>query len=109
MKNAKWVVVLDSELKHLLPQFIEHRCQDLALIRGSIARSDIAALKKLGHNVIGPSGAFGFEYLVQMGSEIETAVADEDFNALKEIADRYEYFMQNYHIVYRKPEAVAEF
>ena len=97
-RNQFWVVNMEAELAPLLSAFIKNRWEDLSRLRVMIEIRDFPGLRKLGHNLLGPPGAFGFEYLVEIGRALQNAARLEDWEAAHKLAERYERFMCNHEV-----------
>ncbi len=97
-RDQHWVVDMEAELAPLHRNFIENRWQDLSRWRAMIKIRDFSGLRELGHSLLGPPGAFGYDYLVEMGRELQSAAQREDREAARELADQYELFMTNHEV-----------
>ena len=97
-ENEVWTVQTEAELAHLLPAFIENRWHDLGKLRRLTENNGFDEIKRLGHGLQGSPGAFGFDYLVQLGREMESASERQDLQSLQLIAEHFQMFMSNHHV-----------
>ncbi len=97
-KQIQWIVEMEEELAPLHRDFLKNRWKDLMRLRSLITNRDFTGLKKLGHSLLGPPGAFGYAYLVEIGRELENAAEREDQKTSLELAELYERFMGNHEV-----------
>lgn len=83
-------VLIDSELVDLIPNFIENRKIEIQEVFNSISDENFIRLKEIGHNMRGVSGAFGYDFIVEIGGKIEFAAINKDINALMKLAQIYQ-------------------
>lgn len=98
MRNEVCLVEMEAELEPLLPGFIQNRWSDLKRLRLAIDMEDFDSLLKLGHSLLGPPGAFGFDFIVQLGREIDEAARRRDCNELSLVAAKFEQFMRSFEV-----------
>ncbi len=97
---AKYKVTVDKDLADILPAFMEARRKDLADLPALLEKKDAAGLKKLGHNLHGTGGAYGFDRLTELGTELETLAAAGDFPGMQRAADAIRDYVENLEITY---------
>jgi len=97
-KHKSWTVEVEAELQPLLPTFIESRWRDLEKLRVGIQNADFQSLYKIGHSLRGVPGAFGFNYLVELGARIQADAKHEDVPALRKDIERFESFMTHHEV-----------
>jgi len=71
-ENGRIVVHVDKDIEDLIPEYLELTKNDVATMRGALARSDFATLRSIGHTMKGSGGAYGFDSLTSIGGTIET-------------------------------------
>mgnify|MGYP000364322835 FL=1 len=96
--KEKWVVDMEAELVPLHAGFLRNRWEDLFHMKRMGELLDFEGLKRLGHTLLGTPGAFGYDYLVEIGRELEDAAIRQDLSLLPELVARYENFMSNHEI-----------
>ena len=74
----KLIVTVDRELEDLMPLFMETRQRDLEGLAKGLASSDFAALHMIGHGMKGSGGAFGFQWITDIGAIIEDSASNND-------------------------------
>jgi HPt (histidine-containing phosphotransfer) domain-containing protein len=71
MSRPRYSVRVSSELRHLIPRFLENRRGELDQLRGALARNDLDEVRKIGHVLKGAGGGYGFDEITRLGAEIE--------------------------------------
>ena len=67
---------VDASLKELLPGFLASRRADLEAMRRALRSGDLAAIRRVGHNIRAFSRLYGFEDLTALGEEIQIAAEE---------------------------------
>ncbi len=73
----------ESRIRALAPQYLHHREQDIASIRGALETDDFAAIRALGHKMSGTGTGYGFPQISRIGASIEAAAAARDSAAIQ--------------------------
>jgi len=90
MSQPRYSVRVPSELRHLIPRFLENRHGELDRLRGALARNDLEEARKIGHTLKGAGGGYGFHEITRLGGEIERlAVRGEDVGGLVDALAEY--------------------
>jgi len=91
------IVEIDPEISDLIPDFLQHKRDDLSLLTGALERGDFDALRSVGHKMKGEGTAFGFQVMSDIGAVLEEAgrtrdlkLAQEQVWALSRYLDRVE-------------------
>jgi HPt (histidine-containing phosphotransfer) domain-containing protein len=71
-------VVVDSDLRALVPQFLTNKRADIAHTIAALERGDYDTAARVGHQLKGEGSAFGFDQVTAMGAELELAAASAD-------------------------------
>lgn len=95
------VVYVDEDLKDLIPGFIENRYEELNQIETALKQHDFKSIEKIGHNIKGVGGGYGFDYISEIGKQIEETARAEDGEELQEIVQAYRTYLDNVEIVYQ--------
>jgi HPt (histidine-containing phosphotransfer) domain-containing protein len=72
------VVSLDAELAELIDEYLANRRADVHTIADLLAAGDYEAIWGRGHNMKGVGAAYGFDYLTDLGAELEAAARRQD-------------------------------
>jgi HPt (histidine-containing phosphotransfer) domain-containing protein len=71
-------VEVDSEVKPLVPEFLDNRKRDCLLINSLLAELSFSEIRTLGHRMKGAGGSFGFDAISEIGEVIEEAALAAD-------------------------------
>lgn len=104
MKNAekshRIVVQVDAEIKEAIPFFLELRKKNIAEIMTALHEKDYDQVKRLGHNIKGSGGSYGFDEVSRIGLDLETAALEKNDNAMRNLTDELEDYLARVEIVY---------
>ena len=98
---AENLVYVDKELKDLIPNFFQNRRDEIADIRNALAEHDLETVEKIGHNIKGVGGGYGFDYVTELGANIEKAASEGDTLLLDQIVKELEEYLENVEIIYQ--------
>lgn len=83
---------LDPECDALVPAFLEKRCEELSVLENALAERAFDTVYRLGHNLRGSGGSYGFPMMTEIGERMETAAKAHDDKAVaREIAELREH------------------
>ena len=77
------VVRVDAELAELIDGFLANRWVDARVIPELLADGDYEAVWRRGHNLKGVGAAYGFEFLTELGAQLESAARRPDPEAVR--------------------------
>jgi len=76
--QGKIIVRVDRDVVEIVPLFLECRRSDLLKIRQALQSGDYETIRKLGHNLKGTGGGFGFDTVSELGVQIEAAAEQQN-------------------------------
>ena len=104
MKNAeksdRIVVQVDAEIQEAIPFFLELRKKNIADIMTALDGKDYDAVKRLGHNIKGSGGSYGFDEVSRIGLDLEKAALAQNDNAMRNLTGELEDYLARVVIVY---------
>jgi len=78
---------LDPDCAALVPAFLERRCEELLVLEQALQQSEFDTVYRLGHNLRGSGGSYGFPVMTEIGERMERAAKANDGAAVaREIA-----------------------
>jgi HPt (histidine-containing phosphotransfer) domain-containing protein len=84
-------VTIDRDILDLAEGFLRHRRQQTPAARDAVARQDLQTLRRIGHELKGTAGSFGFGQLSAIGTRLEDAAETGNLQrcekAVEEICD----------------------
>jgi HPt (histidine-containing phosphotransfer) domain-containing protein len=94
-------VAVDPDILDLAETFLRKRRGQIQDWRKAIADGDEQALRRLGHELKGTAGSFGFHDLSGMAAELEAAVIGGDLATAAEKLERMIDFLDRVDLVPR--------
>ena len=93
-------VIIDRDLDDLVPSFLSTRQKDITTLKVAISEGDIQRIAKIGHNIKGVAGSYGFMDLSAMGAELQTAAESENARYCEELLGRMIHYLEKVEITY---------
>lgn len=97
---SKIKIVIDSDLKDLIPQFLENRKKDVISLDGQVQASDALAISQLAHKIKGSSASYGFAHLSKLAAELEVAAKANDMSIIRQIFPEVKNHLDSIEVVY---------
>lgn len=97
---SKNKVYIDSDLEFLIPQYLENREEDIKELEKLLKQSEFNQIRIIGHSLKGSGGGYGFDYLTELGSQIEKEAELKNEKNLKEITSQLKKYLDNLEIIY---------
>ena len=91
-----WV---NPDLEELAPQYLKTLAQSADTMMESLASSDFATVRTLGHRMKGEGNAFGFEAVSRLGAVIEDAAVRQNSEKISEYVEKLRDFLNRVEIV----------
>ena len=99
MMSNKNIVIIDEDLKEIIPGYMKHRDEDLQKIPKLLEEKDFKSLKTIGHQLKG-SGGYGFDFFTDLGKRMEDAALKMDAGLIEAQMKEFAYFLATVEIVY---------
>ena len=91
--RTPFVVQADPLLQPLIPGYVASRRADLVKLGDALASRDLAALRKLGHNMSGSGAAYGIPPVSAFGKRIEDAALAGDLAGIASAVEELRAFL----------------
>ncbi|RAK06363.1 Hpt domain-containing protein [Halanaerobium saccharolyticum] len=99
---SKNIVYIDPDLEFLIPQFLENREEDRQRLEKLLQESEFDQIRIIGHSMKGSGGGYGFDYLTEIGSQIEKNAELKNKEEIKNLIDELRNYLDNLEIIYQK-------
>ncbi|MGM0500114.1 MAG: Hpt domain-containing protein [Bacillota bacterium] len=99
---SKNKVYIDSDLEFLIPQFLENREEDIKKLEKLLKKSEFDQIRIIGHSMKGSGGGYGFDYLTEIGSQIEQAAELKNDHKIKNLINELKKYLENIEIIYKE-------
>ena len=100
--NQEIVVRVDAAIQDIIPDFLQHRGENVALIRDALEAGDFDAVRQIGHDIEGTGGAFGFARMAEIGRCLSHATSEAALAEGQGLADELASYLARLKIVYVK-------
>ena len=77
-------ILINSDLKEIIPKFLQNRKSDINTLKELIISSNFDQIKHIAHKMAGSSGSYGFKKMGELGKEIELAASEQDLSKIKD-------------------------
>ena len=91
--DEKTVVMVEGPLKVLAPWYLELQKSEMPPLFDAFERAEYATIQRLGHNLKGTGGSYGFPALSEMGASIEGAAERADRPAMRDLIQRLAHYL----------------
>ena len=99
---AKNKVYIDPDLEFLIPQFLENREEDIKNLERLLKESEFDRIRIIGHSMKGSGGGYGFDYLTELGSQIEKNAELKNSDKLNNLISELKDYLNNIEIIYQE-------
>ncbi len=97
---AAIIVEVDSELRSIVPDFLENRKKDCRQICSLLERDNFSEIRALGHRMKGVGGSFGFDDITAIGEVIELAALASDKETVSSAILQLSEYLERVKVVY---------
>ncbi len=95
------VVVVDSDLRALIPEFLRSKRAHLAQTLHALEQGGYETAVRVGHQLKGEGSAFGLDQVTAMGAELELAATNADRCAALKWARALAEFLEHVEVRFR--------
>jgi HPt (histidine-containing phosphotransfer) domain-containing protein len=95
-------VYIDQDLEVLIPQYLENREEDIKELKQLIEEENYEKIRIIGHSLKGSGGGYGFDYLTELGSQIEKNAELKNAEEIRRLIQSLESYLNNLEIVYQE-------
>jgi len=97
--DEKIVVNVDSDIKDLIPGFLENRQEDVKSIYDALEKEDYETIRILGHSMKGAGGGYGFDEITNIGRSIEESAEGKNQEEIKKWVINLSNYLDRVEIV----------
>ena len=101
ISKEKNVVHVDSDLKDIIPRFLEIRQENINNLLKALENEDYEPILRIGHSMKGSGTGYGFNYISEIGLLIEDAANVKNLEAGREYVEKLNTYLENIEIVYK--------
>lgn len=97
----KYRVYIDSDLEALIPQYLTNREEEVEKLKALLEAENFEEIRFIGHSLKGSGGGYGFDYLTELGAELERKAELAEKEELKSTIENLEDYLKNLEIIYQ--------
>jgi len=98
--SASYVVYVDQDFEDIVPEFIESVHENVEEMKASLNANDIQSIQRIGHNLKGTGGGYGFEKLSELGGKIEESAKNTNTDAIHKLITEISDYLSRVEIRY---------
>jgi HPt (histidine-containing phosphotransfer) domain-containing protein len=95
------VVEVEAWLAHLVPRFLANRLKDVETLAAAVRTGDFAAIQRIGHNLKGVAGGYGFAFIAEIGERLEAAANDGSATEATACMNDLDAYVRTVKVVYQ--------
>ena len=85
---------LDPSIAMLVPRFLKNMGKELITLQAAQTVEDYPTLQRIGHNLNGTGGSFGFPRITELGARIEQAAKDRAIDEIRRAVDELASYLE---------------
>jgi len=89
----------EIRIQALGPDYLDHRRLDVRTIQSALEKSDVTAIRQLGHKMSGTGGSYGFPRISEIGAALETAAGAQNAAAIRAQLDALSAYLKETGLV----------
>jgi len=99
-QSEQITVVVDHEIKDIVPIFLENRRGDVKAILGALDQSDYESIRILGHSLQGAGGGYGFNAITEIGQSLNKAAKEKKAEEIRELVGELSSYLERVNVTY---------
>ena len=100
MENSEKIMIrIDPEIKEIIPLFLKHREEDLNTIAQALKTNDFETVRRLGHQMKGAGGGYGFDGITTIGADLEACAKKSDVDGAQKAVHDLSVYLKRLVII----------
>jgi signal transduction histidine kinase/CheY-like chemotaxis protein/HPt (histidine-containing phosphotransfer) domain-containing protein len=91
---------LEPSIASLAPRYLKNVDKELNALKAAQAAEDYATVQRIGHNLHGTGGSFGFPRITELGAVIENAAKDQAMDKIRPAILELASYLEQVHSSY---------
>ena len=100
----KIIIQTSAELEPLMPGFLENRQRNVVTLTLALAKDDFETIGRIGHSMRGVGTGYGFDYISEIGWQLEEAATARQTTAIDEFIRALTTYLSRVEIFYIEEE-----
>ena len=107
-RSGEITVVVDPEIKDIIPIFLDNRRGDVTTVLEALDRSDYKTIQILGHSLQGAGGGYGFHAITELGKSLNEAAKDRNAEEIRKLVVELSSYVDRVKVTYDgKPDEIC--
>ncbi|MBL6991316.1 MAG: Hpt domain-containing protein [Bacteriovoracaceae bacterium] len=98
MSDKKFIIEIDSDIKELIPDYLENRAKEIVQLSKATSTQDFALLETIGHKLAGNAGGYGFDDLGVLGLALENAAIAHNMALIEIEVLKIKHYVENVEV-----------
>lgn len=98
--SGNHVAYVERSLEDLVPRYMQRRRADVIAMTEALSNGDMEVVERLGHSMKGSGGGYGFDFITEVGGEIEAFAQAADSVAVREAVVRLGHYLDDVRVEY---------
>jgi HPt (histidine-containing phosphotransfer) domain-containing protein len=94
------VVCVDADIEDLIPKFLDGRRGDVKALVEALEKGDYNTVLVLGHNMKGAGGSYGFDFITELGRELEQSAKEQNSDNVGRLVKELSTYLERVEVVY---------
>jgi PAS domain S-box-containing protein len=99
-QRGKMAVVVDIDLKDLVPAYLQSRLRDVETLREALSREEYETIRILGHSMKGSGAIYGFDAITEIGMQIEQSAKENNRTDIDQLLHKLSDYLEHVEVVY---------
>lgn len=101
MFEERITVIVDSEIKSIIPEFIKEWKEDVNTMRHAVDLGDYETIRSISHRMKGTGATCGFNALTDLGTDLLACTKRMNKQAIRKVLDLLSSYLEKVNIVYQ--------
>jgi DNA-binding NtrC family response regulator len=93
-------VQIPRELEDMIPGYLSNRRRDVLTISEALEKSDVDAIRVIGHGMKGSGAGYGFARITEIGGDLERAAKEANLVEIQNLRRVLAEYVERVEVVY---------
>jgi HPt (histidine-containing phosphotransfer) domain-containing protein len=94
------VVRVDADIEDLMPIFLEGQREHVKTLVEALEKGDYDIVRFVGHNMKGAGGAYGFDFITELGQDLEQSAREQNAEKAGRLVKELSSYLERVEVVY---------
>ena len=93
------IVHVNALLEDLIPEFLEQQKDDVKSMIAACGQGDYETIQRLGHDMKGTGGAYGFDAMSDIGARLEQSAREQNPEEVRQLLEALSTYLERVEVV----------